>query len=901
MRRVWWTLMVAALAMWPGIRSLTQAQPVDPALYSGLRWRMIGPFRGGRVNAVAGVPGEPNVFYFGSVGGGLWKSTNAGRTWNPIFDSENAASIGAIAVAASDSNVIYVGTGEADMRDSIAFGDGVYKSTDAGRTWTRLGLESTRQIGKIAVDPANANVVFVAAMGHLYGPNPDRGVFRSRDGGRTWQKVLFTNDNVGAIDVVIDPRNSQVVYASLWNTRRPPWYIYAPTNGPGGGIYKSTDGGSTWTQLTSGLAAEGFGRSGIAIAPSLPTRVYAIVDAKEGGLYRSDDAGATWTKASADARLWGRGWYFTKVAVDPRNPEIVYVPNVAIYRSKDGGKTWGAPMRGSPGGDDYHQLWINPTDPAVMIVASDQGAIVTVNGTADIPDWSSWLNQPTAQIYHVAPDRRFPYWVTGAQQDSGAVQVHSRSDGAGISMRDWKPLCAGGESGYTAPDPAHPAIVFGGTVSWCNVETGETKNVSPERNMSEPARHAWTQPLVFSGADPRALYFGNQFLYKTVDAGEHWTQISQDLTREDPGEPANLDDAARADVTPQQARNKRRGVIYTIAPSRLRAPLIWVGTDDGYIHVTEDDGKTWKNVTPPSVTAWTKVVMIEASHFDPNTAYAAVERHQLEDYDPHIYRTRDTGKTWQEIARGLPRGIYVQTVKEDPVRRGMLFAGTERAVHVSFDSGDSWQSLKLNMPAVSVRDIAIHENDVIAATHGRGFWVLDDIAALRQTDAAARADAFLFKPSDAFNLAPATDDGTPVQKDEPQAENAPGGAVIDYYLKKSAATGPVVLEILDGSGRSVRRYSSSDPVPAPDPAALNVSLLWRPAPPALSAAAGKHRWIWDLRGTPPAGAGGGRGGGGGGRGGAPAAPPGTYSVRLTVDGTSYTQPLVIKPDPRSGR
>src|SRR5882724_365685 len=700
------------------------AQQFDASLYSGLRWRMIGPFRGGRVNAVSGVLGQPDTFYFGSVGGGVWKTSNAGRTWTPVFDSANSASIGAIGVSASNPSTVYVGTGEPDMRDSIQFGDGVYKSTDAGKTWTHIGLESTKQIGRIIVDPRNPNVVFVAALGHAYAANPDRGVYRSRDGGATWQKVLFKNDDVGAIDLAFDPTNSQIVYATLWNVRRPPWFIYAPANGPGAGIFKSVDGGTTWKEISEGIPAEGRGHIGVAVAPINRNRIYAAVDAKEGGIFRSDDAGTTWTRLSADKRLWDRGWYFEKVAVDPKNPDIVYVSNTSVYRSTDAGKTWTA-IKGAPGGDDYHQLWINPDDPKRMVLGSDQGGIVSEDGALT---WSSWYNQPTAELYHVAADNRFPYWVTGAQQDSGPVGTPTRSMHAEISMHEWTGVCAGGESGYTAPDPLHPEILFGGTVSRCNVLTGETVDVSPERGMKEPARHTWTLPLVFSQADPRALYYSNQFLFKTDSGGDSWTQISPDLTREDPGTPPNLDEATAADAP----EGKRRGVIYTIAPSPLKAPVIWVGTDDGYVHKTTDDGKTWQNVTPKELTPWSKLVMMDASHFDVDEAFAAVDRHRLEDNDPYIYRTRDGGKSWQRITNGLPAGVYMQTIKEDPKRRGLLFAGTELGVFVSFDDGDHWQSLQLNLPAVSMRDLAIHDDDLIVATHGRGFWVLDDIAPLRQ-------------------------------------------------------------------------------------------------------------------------------------------------------------------------
>jgi len=885
-------LITLAFLLTPNIHS----QQLDPNLYSGLRWRMIGPFRGGRVNAVSGVNGQPDTFYFGSVGGGVWKSLNSGRTWTPVFDANNVASIGAIAVSTANPNTLYVGTGEADMRDSIAYGDGVYKSTDAGKTWKHLGLENTKQIGRIIVDPKNPNTVFVAALGNAYAPNPDRGVYRSQDGGATWQKVLFKNDDVGAIDLTFDPVDSKVVYATLWNVRRPPWFIYAPANGPGAGIFKSTDGGSTWKEISVGIPLEGRGHIGIAMAPSNRNRLYAVVDAKEGGVFISNDAGSTWTRLSSDKRLWDRGWYFEKVTVDPKNADVVYVMNTSIYRSTDAGKTW-TPIKGAPGGDDYHQLWINPDDPKRMIVASDQGAIVTVDGAST---WSSWYNQPTAQIYHVAADYRFPYWVTGAQQDSGAVGTPSRSNHSEISNRDWEGLCAGGEAGYTAPDPLHPEILFGGTVSRCNVLTGETKNVSPERGATPSAttsqfRHAWTQPLIFSPADPHALYYGNQFLYKTTNGGESWTQISPDLTREDPGVPSNLNEAAAADAP----ADKRRGVIYAIAPSPLRAATIWIGTDDGLIQLTKDGGKTWQNVTPPAITSWSKVVMIEASHFDVNEAYAAVERHQLADYEPHIYRTVDSGKTWTEITKGLPAGVYVQTVKEDPNRRGLLFTGTERTVFVSFDDGDHWQSLQLNLPPASMRDADVHGDDLIVATHGRGFWVLDNISALRQINAdVASGSAHLFQPADAILMTPGNDNGTPMPRDEPLAENAPAGATIDYYLK-SNATGPITLEILDPAGEIVRKYSSEDKGPPVNSDTLNIPAYWvRPFEP-LSTAAGMHRWIWDLRPTPPPRPAGGGGGGFGGRGAVPMVLPGIYMVKLSVGGKNYTQPLVVKMDPRT--
>ncbi|HXD47205.1 MAG TPA: hypothetical protein VN600_00435, partial [Gemmatimonadaceae bacterium] len=732
----------------------------------------------------------------------------------------------------------------------------------------------------------------------------------------------------------IDPRDSQVVYAGLWNTRRPPWYTYAPTNGPGGGIFKSTDGGSTWHQLTKGLPAEGIGRTGIAIAPTNPRRVYAVVDCLvadpnapapeggrgggrggangacgpapappgQGGFFRSDDGGASWTRLSADQALWGRGWYFEHVAVDPKDADTVYVSNVSVSRTMDGGKTW-VPLRGSPGGDDYHQPWVSPDDSNTVIVASDQGTVITRNARAEDPrevTWSSWLNQPTAQLYHISVDYRFPYWVTGAQQDSGAVAVCSRGKFGEISMRDWEPIGAGGESGYTAGDPLHPGIIFGGSGQRYDLALNQPMPGTAAPRTADCARTDWTQPLVFSPADPRALYYSNQYLFKSTDGAKSWSQISNDLTRPDPGVPATLDAAAAAQVD----RNGKRGVIYAVAPSPILVPMVWVGTDDGLIQVTRDDGKTWDDVTPPAITPWSRVTMVEASHFDQNVAYASVDRHQLQDFEPYIYRTRDLGKTWQRITTGLPAGIYVHTIKEDHVRQGLLFAGTERGAFMSFDDGDHWQPIQLNLPVTSVRDFQIYGNDLIVGTHGRGIWVVDDISPLRQiTDAVLSSDAFLFKPADAIAIEQGGDNGTPLQKDEPQAENPPNGAIIDYYLKQDA-TGPVSIEILDAGGAVLQTFSTEgSPVPLGGRGGRggrgggagipNTTALWRVPPAPFSSAAGMHRVVW----LPVAG--GGRGGrGGGGRGGGAAFLTGNFTAKLNANGKSYTQPFTVHPDPR---
>ncbi|HVX40184.1 MAG TPA: glycosyl hydrolase [Gemmatimonadaceae bacterium] len=901
--RTWMSAPPAAAAAAPLLTSVGQ-HPNHAALadlFSGLRWRMLGPFRGGRTDAVCGVHGRPNEFYFGSVNGGVWKTVDAGRVWFPVFDGQPVASIGALCVAPSAPDTVYVGTGESTLRDSMGYGNGVYKTTDGGKSWTHVGLDETQHIGKIAVDPRNPNVVFVAAIGHLYAPNAERGVFRSRDGGKTWQKVLYKDENVGAVEVVIDPTNSNVVYAGLWNTRRPPWYTYRPSNGPGGGIYKSTDGGTTWKQLTNGLPSKDIGKSGIAVAPSDPKRVYAVMDVlpDQGGFFRSDDGGASWTKLSSDQALWGRGWYFEHVAVDPHDANRVYVSNVAVSRSSDGGHSWVA-LRGSPGGDDYHQPWVSPDDPNTMIVASDQGTIITRNARADDPKdvtWSSWLNQPTAQVYHVSVDYRSPYWVTGAQQDSGAVAVRSRGKFGEISMRDWEPIGAGGESGMTAGDPLHPGVIYGGTGSRFDLGANAPIPGTTSPVTQGDDRADWTQPLVLSQADPRALYYASQYLYKSTDGARTWKKLSPDLTRPDPGVPSTLDAATAEDTD----RNAKRGVIYTVAPSPLLVPMVWIGTDDGFIQLTTNDGKTWQNVTPSAMTSWSRVTTIEASHFDYNTAYASVDRHQLQDFDPYIYRTRDMGKTWQRITTGLPAGVYVHVVREDPARQGLLFAGTERGVFISFDDGDHWQPFQQNLPATSNRDFQIYGNDLIVATHGRGFWVVDDISALRQlTPAMANEEAILFKPADALTYVQGGDNGTPLQKDEPQAPNPPDGAYIDYYLRDSATT-PVTVQILDAGGNVLRTFSS-DPNAQQQPAfggrgggrggrgggIPNVSPLWQTTPEPLPASAGMHRVVW----TPVAGGGRGRG-----RGGAVML-SGNFTAKLTVNGKSYTQPFSVRPAER---
>jgi photosystem II stability/assembly factor-like uncharacterized protein len=867
-------------------------------LYDQLQWRNIGPFRGGRVAAVSGVAGNATTFYFGSVGGGVWKTTNAGLTWFPIFDRQPIASIGALAVAPSSSGVIYVGTGEADIRSQIGFGDGVYKSTDAGRTWTNVGLRDTRQIACIRVDPRNPDLVYVAALGHVYGPHPDRGVFRSTDGGRNWTKVLDRGSETGAVDLALDPADSRTVYATVWTARRPVWSTYAPIEGPGSGLFKSTDGGDHWTQLAGhGLPETQWGRSGVTVAAG-GRRVYALIDAPgAGGLYRSDDAGANWTHASSDARITSRNWYFSGITVDPKNPDLVYVPNVALYRSTDGGRTFTA-FKGAPGGDDYRILWVDPAETRRMVLGSDQGANVSLDGGET---WSSWYNQPTAQMYHVITDNQFPYHVYGAQQDSGTAAVPSRTNHHGIDARDWYAV-SGGEAGYIAVDPKNHNIVYAGNTAGSlarfDKRTGEAQNITPWplRSFGNPSvakyRFPWTPPLVFSPVEPDTLYFGAQVLLKTADGGLHWQEISGDLT----GDTRKDKTPVAGAVTTANAREAGYGVIYSIGPSPLRPGLIWVGSDTGLVHLTRDAGKTWQNVTPPGLSAWSKVAMIEPSHSDPAEAWIAIDRHRLEDYKPYIYRTRDSGKTWTLVSEGLTGPAYVNSVKEDPVRRGLLYAATELGVALSFDEGDHWQPLQLNLPAVSVRDLTVHGDDLVIATHGRGFWILDDIAPLRQADERnAASEAALFRPATAVRLNPEEFNGTPLPPEEPQAKNPPDGAIFDYYLK-SAPTGDVTLEIVDAKGTPLRTFSSKERAAAPRPPGA-IADRWIQPPPRLTARAGMNRFVWDLRYAPP---------------GAedpenefgrpidgPLVLPGTYTVRLTVAGRSYTQPLKVALDPRS--
>lgn len=868
------------------------AQPFNESFFNNIKWRCIGPHRGGRTVGAVGVPGQPNVFYIGVNNGGVWKTTDYGRTWKPIFDEQPTGSIGDIAVAPSNPNIIYAASGEGIQRPDLSVGDGVYRSSDGGKTWENTGLKNAQQIGGIVIDVFDPNRVFVAALGHPYGPNEERGVYRTLDGGKTWERVLYIDENTGAVQVAIDPKHPNIIYADMWAARQGPWENGA-WNGKESGLYRSVDGGATWKKLTNGLPTteQGLGRIGFCIAPSNSFRLYATVDAgKYGGIYRSDDAGENWYLLSSDNRLWGRGSDFAEIKADPKNEDIVYSANVVTWKSTDGGKTWNA-FRGAPGGDDYHRIWINPDNPNIILIAGDQGAIITVNGGET---FSSWYNQPTAQMYHVSADNSFPYNVYSGQQESGSVGIASRGNGGQITYRDWSPVSAE-EYGYVVADPNDNNIVYGGKITKYDKRTGQVQNILPEAVRSAKYRFLRTAPIVFSPVDNKTLYFAGNVLFKTMDKGNSWQVISPDLS----GETWDIPPSVGIYTNDDMKKMPRRGVIYTVAPSYKDINTIWVGTDDGLIHITKDGGKTWTNVTPPQVTSWSKVSLMDAGHTDVNTAYAAVNRIRCSDMKPHIYKTTDGGKTWKEIVNGLPNDP-INVVKEDPLRKGLLFAGSERAVYVSFDDGENWQSLRLNMPATSIRDLVIKDDDLVIGTHGRSFWILDNITPLRQlNNQSSSQSVVLYKPQTATRVRWSMYPDTPLPQEEPAGENPPDGAVIDYYLNDDA-TSEVSLTITDSKGITVRKYSSSDTMyKIPE---VNIPHYWIRPQQILSSKKGHHRFLWDMKYAPlnvpasypisaiymntePEQT-------------SPWAMPGTYMVKLKVNGKEYVQSFKIRMDPR---
>jgi photosystem II stability/assembly factor-like uncharacterized protein len=889
--------------------------PVPASVTGALEWRQLGPFRGGWATMAAGVSSKPDTFYIGTAGGGVWKTDDVGRTWHSLFDQQPASSIGALALAPSDPNVIYVGSGQVAARYDVGAGNGVYRSADGGRSWQHIGLDDTRHIGRILVDSQHPDTVLVGALGHYFGPNHERGVFRSTDGGKHWKQTLYINDDTGIVDLAADPANPAIVYAAAWQVRNYPWLSYfQPNAGPGSGLYRSSDGGVTWTRLGGhGWPTGTLGRIGIATGRG--GRVYAVINAApnsgnvphaaskdQGGLYRSDDSGATWRLVSQQG--WLENDYFSRITVDPNDPDRIYSAGQSIRVSNDGGKNWEV-FKGAPGGDDYHFVWIDPQNTRRMITASDQGAVITVNGGQS---WSSWYNQPTGQFYHLAADNRFPYWIYSGQQDSGTVGIASRSDYGAISFRDWRPV-GGDERDYDLPDPADANVVFGsglgGRVSRWNRQTGVVQNVTPwpvnsygQRPTDFKYHYTWITPIAFAAKPPYPLYMGAQVLFRSTDQGAHWDVISPVLNGKHAG-------ATHCDGNPTtaQALACGYGVIYSIAPSPRSNNDIWIGTDDGLIQRTADGGKSWHNVTPKGLRAWDRVDSLDVSAVQAGTAYAAVDGHRQDDFSPHLWRTHDDGASWTDISIGLPKTSFTTVLRADPVRAGLLYAGTDQGVFVSFDDGGHWQSLQRNLPTAWVRDLLVHGNDLIVATQGRAIWVLDDVTPLRQVSAAiADAPAHLYTPATAVRVRANENKDTPLPPETPLGKNPPAGAVIDYRLAH-AAKGPVTLEIRDSSGQLVRRFSSDDQ-PAELDAERYFAKGWlRPGAP-LSASAGAHRFVWDLRyarpqaiqygysistswdsDTPVTPEG-------------PLALPGAYRLVLHVDGKSYQAPLKVVMDPR---
>lgn len=870
-------------------------QSVESHLYQDLKYRCIGPFRASRTVGAVGVPSQPNVFFIGVNNGGVWKTDDYGRTWNPIFDDAPTGSVGDIAVSPSHPDVIYVGTGEGLHRPDLSVGDGMFKSVDDGKTWAHIGLDDIQQIARVIVHPTDPDIVFVAGLGHPYGANEMRGVYRTTDGGGTWEKVLYINHNTGAIQVEFDPTNPNILYADMWEHQEGPWEN-ARFSGTHSGLYKSIDGGDTWRQLTNGLptAEQGLGRIGVGIAPSNPNRIYATVDARENaGIYRSDDAGESWKLVHTNRRVWGRASDFAELKVHPQNQDLVYSGNIASYQSSDAGLTWTS-LKGAPGGDDYHRIWINPDYPNIMLFAADQGAVITVNGGKT---WSSWYNQPTAQLYHVTTDHQFPYWVYGGQQESGAIGIASRGNGGQISFRDFMGVGAD-EYAYIAPDPKNADIIYGGRVMKFNKKTGQSQNVAPEILRSGDVRFLRTMPLMFHPADDDLLLFATNILWQTSNGGLSWTSISPDLTRMQPVVPSSVGDFK----TPSMETMPQRAIIYALGPSPLDKNIIWAGTDDGLVHVTVDGGKIWNDVTPNELSSWDKISQIDAGHFDKNTAYIAVNAIRKDHKEPLIFKTDDMGVSWQKIVNGMNPNGPVNVVREDLKKAGLLFAGTEREVYFSVDDGGNWQSLRMNMPATSIRDLVIHENDLVIGSHGRSIWIMDDITLLRNLSIASNSKVpGLIAPGMATRVRFNMFSDTPLPPEEPTGENPPDGAIIDYVLPNHADH--VKFEIFSKDGQLVHSYSNDDVPEYIDTTRLPHPTYWIRPDQKIGTSPGHHRVIWNLRYRDPLGAQ---------RGfsiaavpqNTPSGPvgpyvhPGIYTVRMTVDGVISSQPIEVRLDPR---
>jgi photosystem II stability/assembly factor-like uncharacterized protein len=889
-RSVLRSLLVLLLGLMGTANLPLPAQTLDENALKGMKWRQIGPFRGGRALAVAGVAGDPDTYYFGAVAGGVWKTTSGGLSWTPLTDKTGIMSIGAIAVAPSDPNVIYVGTGESCIRGNISYGDGMYKSMDAGKTWSRIGLEDSQHIARIAVHPQNPDIVFVAALGHAYGPNETRGVFRSNDGGKTWQKVLFKDNKTGAIDLVFDPHNPHVLFAALWEAQRTPWGL--TSGGPGSGLYRSGDDGATWKRLEGhGLPSGVLGRIGVSVSGADGNRVYAIIEAEKGGIFRSEDGGESWKLINPDHRFTQRAWYFHHIFADPKNADTVYVLNTGVSRSIDGGKSFD--FIRAPHGDN-HGLWIDPTNPKWMIVSNDGGASVSHDAGKS---WTTQSNQPTAQFYHVAADNAVPYRVYGAQQDNSTVAIATRSDGFAIDRPDWYDV-GGGESGFVVPDPRDPMVVYAGSydglITRFDKKNGQEQDVSawPLNPMGSGAaelkhRFQWTAPILISPNDPSVVYHGGEAVFKTTDGGMSWTAISGDLTRND----KTKQQSSGGPLTQDNTSVEYYDTVFALSESPVEKGVLWAGTDDGVVQVTRDGGQHWNNVTSKDFGEWSLISIIDASPHTAGAAYVAIDRHKLDDYRPYLFKTTDYGKTWTRITTGLPDNSYAHSVKEDPKRKGLLFAGTENGVYVSFDDGAHWQSVKLNLPTTPIHDLTVKNDDLIVATHGRAFWILDDIAPLRQMNASTSGeDVHLYQPPAAIRY---RGPGFTLPATVPVGANPPTGVIIDYFLKTAPKDG-LTLEILDGKAKVVRKYSSKKAAEggSPELEEFGVELPGGKLP----ADAGHNRFVWDMRSEDPA-----RVPGAVSWGGRPTGPlvvPGTYQVKLTVGGKSYTASAEIQKDPR---
>ncbi len=876
----------AAPSASPGASS-TPAPQIDPKLFSGMQWRQVGPFRGGRALAIEGVPGEPNTWYFGAVAGGVWKTLDGGANWTPLFDKQDISSIGAIAVAPSDHNTIYVGTGEAAIRGDTTYGTGVYKSVDAGKNWKNIGLRDTRQIGALIVHPTNPDIVLVAALGHAFGPNAERGIFRTSDGGKTWTKVLSKDENTGGIDVVFDPHNPNLVFASLWQARRQPWFF--SSGGPGSGLYKSEDNGVTWKQLTGNGLPDGIlGRIGISVSGADSNRVYAIIEAKEGGIFRSDDGGEKWTKVNDDGRFRQRAWYFSKIYADPKSVDTVYVLNTGAFKSVDGAKTFNLlPARHG----DHHGLWIDPQNPNRVGNANDGGASISMDGGKT---WTTQNNQPTAQFYHVATDNAYPYHIYGAQQDNSNVGIASRSEEGVITAQNWF-VAGGGECGFVVPDPRDWHIIYSnneGYISRYDKNREEVQDVSPMlidnsgHGAAElPHRFQWVTPLLLSPHNPDVLYTAAECVFKSTDHGHSWMQISGDLTRNDKSKQQPSGGPLTNDITSVEYYD----TVFALSESPKQQGTLWAGTDDGLVHVSTDDGKNWANVTP-KMPEWSTVSIIDPSPYDGNTAYVAVDRHRLDDFKPYIFKTSNLGKSWSGITSGIPEGAYVRSVREDPKRKGLLYAGTELGVYFSLDDGAHWQSLQLNLPPSPIHDLVVKDDDLVVATHGRSFWVLDDVTPLRQVNAQnAAADVLLYQPQAAMRLHYPNE----FDKRQPAGDNPPPGAIIDYYLK-TAPKDEVTLDILDAQGKVIRHLSSKEKKDNEQPPEWPDRVE---RPKTIPANDGTNRFAWDLRYDDPIQIPGAFYSSDGPKG--PLALPGNYQVKLTVAGKSQTAPLRLEIDPRT--